>query len=231
VPGPLLLVGSFKESLRALTFDAAADTEDESIVRLLDISRKRRLGPRASRIKLAAAARDAEDGNGEGEIAAGNLKRAQEVAARQQRLDRIDADLAELEAAVDEGLQIGHDPKEEFVRRLVGRLHEVDGLLLAINELQEANPKLRGACVRTTDGGAAARGQAVVGRCWEEVYDVDKQEIRRSRDQRNRTRADALSEQAAGVAQKEEEADCALKTILAIEGDARYLRRNSPGTA
>jgi hypothetical protein len=48
---------------------------------------------------------DAEAGDGEGEIAARNLKRAQKVAARQQRLDRIDADLAELEAAVDERLQ------------------------------------------------------------------------------------------------------------------------------
>jgi hypothetical protein len=118
----------------------------------------------------------------------------------------------------------GDDPKEEFVRRRVGRLHKVDGLLLAINELQKANAKLRGACARTTDGG-------VVGRCWEEVYDVEKQEIRRSRDQRNRTRASALSKQAAEVAQREEEADRVLKTILAIEGDARYLRRNSPGAA
>jgi hypothetical protein len=77
----LLLVASLEESLRALTFDAAANptdnvattnTEGESVVQLLesrnivrplDISRKRRLGPRASRIKLAAAATDAEDGD------------------------------------------------------------------------------------------------------------------------------------------------------------------------
>jgi hypothetical protein len=261
-------VASLEESLRALAFDAAADptdaiaaanTEDESAVRLLesrnivrrlDISRKKRLqrrplGPRASRIKLAAAARDAEDGDAEGDIAAGNLKRAQEVAelvaARQQRLDGIDAELAALEAAVDErlqGLQLGHEAKEKLVRRLVGRVHEIDGLWLAINELQDANAKLRGACARTADGGADARRQAVLARCWEEAYDVDKEEIRRRlltidekkqaaarRDQRNRTRAEAIGELAAEVAQREEEADRALKTILAIEGDARDFEK------
>jgi hypothetical protein len=48
-------------------------------------------------------------------------------------------------------------------------------------------------------------------------------------DQRNRTRAEALGEQSAEVAQREEEADRVLETILAIEGDARYLRSNSTG--
>jgi hypothetical protein len=84
-----------------------------------------------------------------------NLKRAHEVAAL------VAADLSELEVAVDERLQelqVGHDAKEELVRRLVGRLREVGGLSPAINELQEANAKLCGACVRTTDGGAAAHG-------------------------------------------------------------------------
>jgi myosin heavy subunit len=261
-------VASLEESLRTSTFDAdtkitdriaAANFQDELAVELLeskntarrlDLSLKRLLqarppGPRVLRIKLAATAKDWRDRDGETEIADGNLKRSQDVAAlvaaRQQRLDRIEGELADLEGSVDDQLQklqSGYEAKEELVRQLIGRLHEVDGLMLAIDELHDGNAKLRGAFARIKDEGASARRQAMIGRCWEEAYDVDKEGIRRSllsieektqlaarRDQRNQKRAGELREQAVEVAQKEEEAEGILKTILEIEGDARNFEK------
>jgi hypothetical protein len=248
-----LQVTSLEESLPTELSDVGEDEsavellESRNIARRLDLMHKRLmqsrpLTARVPRLKLAEAATDV----GEADVVAeDNEKRAEEVAAvvaeKQQHLERIEEELAELEAEVDgrlRSLDVSHEAKVELVRRLIGRRHEVDEMMSAINKLREANARLGCDLARTFDEGATVRRKAIVGRCWEEAYDADKEETRRRllviqekkhaaarRDQKNRKRAEALAEQAVEVAQREQEAEEALSTILEIEANVREIEK------